>query len=611
MTKKYPRLLRRKHTFYLRIAIPRDIQHLALRKEFLYSLNTTDYLLAIKLYHIESVAMDKFITLLRVFAMRVSKRAYPILVEFDETDIDNILIHRLEEIIKFCEDNYYNIKRSLNSFNEISIFRPNSRKSMSVLGGEYIYNYLIWLYKQEETHITIKNIIEKIFNNQTTIPTTESAYYNLEQENWFQSFMNKIHQIEDYGKRMVEDIEYSSTTAQHFEMSNPLVRKVLSSCQDRANRRLAQQQKIKTLWTTLYERYAKIKVIKGVKQETVDAYKAQLETIFCLIEKKCIDDITAEDCQRVSIDIYKVPKKWRTRYPNRRLNSILRPEPTNDCICKKTAVTYLVTFLDFMNFALEEEIINNNFSKKILIPEVSKEPQRVGFDKEDLLKIFNPKTYPDRYNRHQFSRFWIPLIALYTGCRANEICQLTVNDIVKVGKIYCFNITNEGENQSVKNKSSIRKIPIHPALLDLGFVEWVERLKANNHTRIFHNLTLSAKNKYAGSVTHWFARYLDKIGIKASKKVFHSFRYTFEEKAIDRNISTEVQNALGGWVNRGTGQAIYGRRITIQILNREIKKIKYPYLADYLDEFKKIKKDFSTGEYDLTTRKRKSKKKPS
>ena len=145
MTKKYPRLLRRKHTFYLRIAIPRDIQHLALRKEFLYSLNTTDYLLAIKLYHIESVAMDKFITLLRVFAMRVSKRAYPILVEFDETDIDNILIHRLEEIIKFCEDNYYNIKRSLNSFNEISIFRPNSRKSMSVLGGEYIYNYLIWL----------------------------------------------------------------------------------------------------------------------------------------------------------------------------------------------------------------------------------------------------------------------------------------------------------------------------------------------------------------------------------------------------------------------------------------------------------------------------------
>ena len=138
MTKKYPRLLRRKHTFYLRIAIPRDIQHLALRKEFLYSLNTTDYLLAIKLYHIESVAMDKFITLLRVFAMRVSKRAYPILVEFDETDIDNILIHRLEEIIKFCEDNYYNIKRSLNSFNEISIFRPNSRKSMSVLGGEYL-----------------------------------------------------------------------------------------------------------------------------------------------------------------------------------------------------------------------------------------------------------------------------------------------------------------------------------------------------------------------------------------------------------------------------------------------------------------------------------------
>ena len=95
MTKKYPRLLRRKHTFYLRIAIPRDIQHLALRKEFLYSLNTMDYLLAIKLYHIESVAMDKFITLLRVFAMRVSKRAYFIKENLRFTDDTNNPFNKL------------------------------------------------------------------------------------------------------------------------------------------------------------------------------------------------------------------------------------------------------------------------------------------------------------------------------------------------------------------------------------------------------------------------------------------------------------------------------------------------------------------------------------
>ncbi len=605
MSKKYPRLFRRQHIFYMRIAIPRDIQTVALRKEFIYSLMTTDYLTAIRLYHIESVTMDKFITLLRIIAMKVSKRIYPYGVEFENTDIDDILVHRLEEIIKFCEDNYSKIKTSTDSFSAIRIFNPSNTAEQNIIcGGKYIYNYLLWLYRNEDTHVSVKNFIEKIFNNQTTIPTTEDTYKQLENENWFRQFMNKIVQIEDYGHKMIADIELDRDTAQKYEARNPLVRKVLAACQDRVNRRLAKQQKIKTLWTTLFEQYKNKKIIEGeVKHTTLDAYKSQLDTIFSLIEKKCVEDITAEDCQRISVDIYRVPKKWRSKYKGRRLNSILRPQPTKDCLSKKTVVTYLVTFLDFLTYAMEEEIISTNFSKKILIPKTSKEPQRIGFDKDDLLKIFNPATYPDRYNRHQFSKFWIPIISLYTGCRANEISQLRVNDIIKDGKIYCFNITDEGDKQSVKNKSSIRKIPIHPVLLDLGFVKFVERLKANNYERVFHNLTYTKKNQFAGAITHWFARYLDKIGIKASKKVFHSFRYTFEEKAIERNISTEVQNALGGWTNKGTGQAIYGKRISTQVLFREIKKIRYPFLNEYMEKFKEIRKDFSTGDYELSKKK--------
>ena len=183
MSRKYPRLYRREHTFYMRIAIPRDVQIVALRREFLYSLMTTDYLTAIRLYHIESVAMDKFITLLRIIAMRVSKRIYPYGVEFENTDIDDILVHRLEEIIKFCEDNYNRIRNSTNSFNIISIFNPKNTTEQNVIcGGKYIYNYLLWLYQNEETHVSVKNFIEKIFNNQTTIPTTEDTYKQLENE---------------------------------------------------------------------------------------------------------------------------------------------------------------------------------------------------------------------------------------------------------------------------------------------------------------------------------------------------------------------------------------------------------------------------------------------
>ncbi len=35
LSKKYPRLFRRQHIFYMRVAIPRDIQNVTLRKEFI------------------------------------------------------------------------------------------------------------------------------------------------------------------------------------------------------------------------------------------------------------------------------------------------------------------------------------------------------------------------------------------------------------------------------------------------------------------------------------------------------------------------------------------------------------------------------------------------
>ena len=43
-------------------------------------------------------------------------------------------------------------------------------------------------------------------------------------------------------------------------------------------------------------------------------------------------------------------------------------------------------------------------------------------------------------------------------------------------------------------------------------------------------------------VQGWFARYLDKIGITAKDKVFHSFRHTFETNAVENRVPMEYQN---------------------------------------------------------------------
>ena len=74
----------------------------------------------------------------------------------------------------------------------------------------------------------------------------------------------------------------------------------------------------------------------------------------------------------------------------------------------------------FENFKTPKKNHNNDDSKII-----------DSFTPDELKKIFSKETYPSRYDRKNFYRFWIPLIALYHGARQSEIAQLQLDDIIK------------------------------------------------------------------------------------------------------------------------------------------------------------------------------------
>lgn len=66
--------------------------------------------------------MDKFIDFLKVVALKISKRTHPFGITMDDADIDALLIHRLEEVQKFCEDNFNDIEKGKADFREVSVF---------------------------------------------------------------------------------------------------------------------------------------------------------------------------------------------------------------------------------------------------------------------------------------------------------------------------------------------------------------------------------------------------------------------------------------------------------------------------------------------------------
>ena len=193
-----------------------------------------------------------------------------------------------------------------------------------------------------------------------------------------------------------------------------------------------------------------------------------------------MEDITKQDCRTVCELIYRVHKYLIYKLKSAdNIHSILTDNP-DIALSKTTVQDYLSTFKEFMRYAAKEESVQSSLNEFIDIPVRSSDNLRNPFFVTDLHKIFNPATYPNPQSRNNIAKFWIPIIALYHGCRQNEICQLDMDNIVQNKGIPCISINENGEDKSVKNRGSIRIIPIHPKLIDMGFLSYVSYQRKHN-----------------------------------------------------------------------------------------------------------------------------------
>ena len=98
--------------------------------------------------------------------------------------------------------------------------------------------------------------------------------------------------------------------------------------------------------------------------------------------------------------------------------------------------------------------------------------ERKVYTPEDIKKIVaalpSPADKPERY--------WIPLIGMFSGMRLGEICGLHVEDVKLVDGIWCFSVNGE-DDKRLKTLSSKRVIPLHPTLIKLGFLAFVDTMK--------------------------------------------------------------------------------------------------------------------------------------
>jgi len=252
---------------------------------------------------------------------------------------------------------------------------------------------------------------------------------------------------------------------------------------------------------------------------------------------------------------------------------------------------FLTRLTTFMRFGISQGYIKDNYIEGMKLPVPKKESRnrREPFSPEDLVKILHPKTYLDwtidfglktKSNKpnpvkYQNPFYWCFLIGIFSGMRTNETAQLRIEDIIKKENVWMISI-DEAEGKSVKTTSSIRKVPVHPTLVSLGFIEYVKIIKSKGFDRVFPELT-KQRDGYSTKISqHYNEKFLPSIGVwKKQVKVLYSTRHTFINRCYKKGVDRDIIKSIVGHEPDFTLDVYGGSPFTPKQLYQGISKVSY------------------------------------
>ena len=156
---------------------------------------------------------------------------------------------------------------------------------------------------------------------------------------------------------------------------------------------------------------------------------------------------------------------------------------------------------------------------------------------------------------------WGTLIALHMGARLNEVAQLDIDDITQRDGVWCIDFNANGPNKKLKNDASKRIVPVHPRLLELGLLDYIQTVRnIAMNTRLFPQLSYTTSDGYGRNLGRWFNEtLLPTLGIKTKQNTFHSLRHTVIERLIAADVSQAHIMAIVGHEPGTTTLKVYNR----------------------------------------------------
>jgi integrase len=233
-------------------------------------------------------------------------------------------------------------------------------------------------------------------------------------------------------------------------------------------------------------------------------------------------------------------------------------------------------------YAHQSDRIPSNPAATVRVAQAKVSPNgRRELGPKDLETLFGSPIYTERARPAGGAgdaAYWLPLLGLYTGARLEELCQLRPDDIGERDGIPFLRIIDlEDEDRqvrtTVKTVESRREVPIHPALVQAGFLAYVQHVRTKKKDWLFPDLKPGAYGKRGANWSKWWGRWRTSLGIGGRAKCFHAFRHLFKTGSRDCEIPEDLHDALTGHVGGGIGRG-YGA-FSLKAKHQAIKKLRY------------------------------------
>ncbi|WP_141749577.1 site-specific integrase [Duganella phyllosphaerae] len=191
------------------------------------------------------------------------------------------------------------------------------------------------------------------------------------------------------------------------------------------------------------------------------------------------------------------------------------------------------------------------------------------FTAEALSILFEPEAYLAAMDAPDL--FWGPLLGIHTGMRIGEATQIRCVDVHKApgSGLHYIHVYKS------KTPGGIRNVPISDALIELGFLDYIEECRAAGADRLFPHRAL-INHSYSKELSARMLAYQRAQRIKAPQTSFHSFRVNVITQMHNNDSNTAKVMKIVGHDDGGGHSVHWGYVRDLPDLKHIVDKLRWP-----------------------------------